>query len=476
MIDEIKKNGRVYTPAYIVDNILDLTGYTDNIRKKHVIDNSCGDGAFLKEIVHRYCECFKNTKKDELKNELELYIHGIEIEKEEQQKCINNLNKLIKKYGLDEVNWDIKCADTIKVKDYDGKMDFVLGNPPYVRVHNLGDSFDEIKRFSYAQQGMTDLFIVFYEIGIKMLNKNGILGYITPNSFFNSVAGTYMREQFISNNYLSTIVDLKHYQAFNAMTYTAITILKKNKKDEMIKYYEYDSENKCPVFIENLKPSEIYINNNFYFSTRDNLRLLKKVFYNIGEADLSVKNGYATLCDKVFISNFDFSSDYIRPIVKASRGMKKSMIFPYDSNGFIIDEEELKKQTELYNYLLENKEKLLARSREHSNSSRWYSFGRSQAISDTYKDKIAINNLVKTIKEIKLTEAPAGTGVYSGLYIISSSISTETIKNALLNDEFVTYVSLLGKYKSGGYYTFSSKDLSTYLNYKLNYERGLCDE
>ena len=38
-----KSNGRIYTPDYIVDNILDLSGYTqNNVIRKHVIDNSCG--------------------------------------------------------------------------------------------------------------------------------------------------------------------------------------------------------------------------------------------------------------------------------------------------------------------------------------------------------------------------------------------------------------------------------------------------
>ncbi|MFG6319101.1 MAG: hypothetical protein K1W33_04465 [Clostridia bacterium] len=37
----------------------------------------------------------------------------------------------------------------------------------------------------------------------------------------------------------------------------------------------------------------------------------------------------------------------------------------------------------------------------------------------------------------------------------------------MLDEEFGEYVSLLGKYKSGGYYTFSSKDVKTYLDYKI---------
>lgn len=47
-----KNNGQVYTPDFLVSNILDYVGYTDgNILQKHVIDNSCGDGAFLCCIV-----------------------------------------------------------------------------------------------------------------------------------------------------------------------------------------------------------------------------------------------------------------------------------------------------------------------------------------------------------------------------------------------------------------------------------------
>jgi len=40
------------------------------------------------------------------------------------------------------------------------------------------------------------------------------------------------------------------------------------------------------------------------------------------------------------------------------------------------------------------------------------------------------------------------------------------IVNKLQNPEFLAYVKLLGKYKSGGYYAFSSKELENYLNWK----------
>ena len=51
----IKKNGEVFTPNFLVEIILDSINYNNsNILKKHIIDNSCGQGAFLCQIVKRY--------------------------------------------------------------------------------------------------------------------------------------------------------------------------------------------------------------------------------------------------------------------------------------------------------------------------------------------------------------------------------------------------------------------------------------
>lgn len=474
-----KANGRVYTPNYIVKNILDLSGYYDNnIIKKHVIDNSCGDGAFLVEIIDRYCkQCLKNNIDNfEIAKDLTTYIHGIELDKQEYLKCIKNVDKIINFYGIYNVEWDIICTDTLTIHKFDNKMDFVLGNPPYIRVHNLGDNFGNIKKYTFAQSGMTDLYIVFYEIGLKMLNSSGVLGYITPSSFLNSVAGSYMRKQFVKENYLDKIVDLKHFQAFNATTYTTIVILKKSKKDNTVNYYQFDEKNLIPCFVESLTPSNFYISNNFYFSNKKNLELLKKIFFNLEHCDVFVKNGYATLCDGVFINKFDFESKYVIPVVKASKGQWSEIIYPYHKNGKLIDVSELKAENQLYTYLLEHKDELLNRSGEKDTKQYWYAFGRSQALNDTFKDKIAINTLIKSVNDIKLTFSPAGTGVYSGLYLISKTINIEEIQNALLSQEFIDYVSMLGKYKSGGYYTFSSKDVKAFLDYKLAYNGGCFDD
>ena len=355
-------------------------------------------------------------------------------------------------------------------------MDFVLGNPPYVRVHHLGDSYSNIKQYEFAQNGMTDFYIVFFEIGVKMLNKTGVLGYITPSSYFNSVAGSYMRNYLVHNDLLSRIVNLKHYQAFNATTYTAITILQKGKTNSLIDYYQFDEKKLIPHYVDTLSSADYYLSGSFYFAKKEELQRLKKIVFNLGVSDIAVKNGYATLCDPVFINNFTIQSKYIIPVIKASTATKKQIIFPYDDRGKLVSEDELKTDNALYEYLQNNKESLCKRSIESTAHGCWYAFGRSQAIMDTYKDKMTINALVRDCTDLKMIDCPAGVGVYSGLYIISPSIPYEKIRQAISSQEFISYISLLGKYKSGGYYTYSSKDIKTYLNYVFAYEGGLIDE
>ncbi|MFA5561337.1 MAG: N-6 DNA methylase [Eubacteriales bacterium] len=471
-----KENGRFYTPIFIVDNILDLAGYYGaKILKKHVIDNSCGDGAFLTQIVRRYCTeaISQGYSIDDLRSDLATYIHGIELEIVEQKKCIENISRVAEQFDVFEVEWNILCGDALAIKSFDGKMDYVLGNPPYVRVHNLGDSFDEIKKFSFAQNGMTDLFIVFYELGIKMLNETGTLGYITPSSYFNSIAGAYMRKYLAQEKLLTTVVDLRHFQAFDATTYTAITILKKGEENQSVDYYRFDEKNRVPYYVETVEPDDYQIAGNYYFAKKEELHLLHKILFNLGKSDVAVKNGYATLCDGVFINEFDFQSKYIIPVIKSSKGVEQRIFYPYDHKGNLILEDELQKDEKLYRYLVDNKAQLTKRSNEKDAAVYWYAFGRSQAISDTYKNKLAINSLLRSKEDFKFTEAPPGTGVYGGLYIVSDTINMKEIIAVLKTDEFISYIELLGKYKSGGYYTFSSKDVKAYLDYKFSYDGGI---
>lgn len=148
MSSSIKHYGRIYTPDYLVKRMLDFGNYRLGATQcRHVIDNSCGNGAFLTEIVRRYIVEFLERSNDLklLQSELETFVHGVEIDRDEYAKCLHNLDKTAAEYGLSNVRWDIINADALTLRQFDNKMEFVFGNPPYVRVHNLSDNYNSVK-------------------------------------------------------------------------------------------------------------------------------------------------------------------------------------------------------------------------------------------------------------------------------------------------------------------------------------------
>lgn len=180
--NKTKEYGQIYTPSSIVTKMLDFIGYTGgNIVHHHIIDNSCGEGAFLEQIVQRYCSdyiqiygyeqaTYEEFSQSRLQKDLETYIHGIEIEEKSREKCIENLNTVLRNRGLNfkkPTNWDIRLGNTLEIDDFDCKMDYVVGNPPYVRVHNVKDDekmYDCLKNFSFSSEGSSDLYLAFCQL------------------------------------------------------------------------------------------------------------------------------------------------------------------------------------------------------------------------------------------------------------------------------------------------------------------------
>lgn len=474
----VKQSGQVFTPHYLVCNILDTAKYFGkDILQKHAIDNSCGNGAFLCEIVNRYCKEFLNTNTDKelLKVELQSYIHGVEIDEVAFNNCISNLDQITNGYGITKVKWDILNDDTLKVSQFNETMDYVIGNPPYVRVHNLEKQYTEVKKHRFAGSGMTDLFLVFFEIGLNMLKTGGRLCYITPSSWLSSVAGEQLRNYIYSYRNLLELIDLEHYQAFEgATTYTLISLFEKGRRNDVFVYSHYNESLRQKEKIAQLKFEEAFIDNCIYLADNQSLRMLQNIKKGIIGKYASVKNGFATLADNVFIKDKFPFEEFIIPIIKASTGKWSKAFYPYDKQGKAYPQNKIFENQDVANYLYEHKTTLLKNGNEKSNPE-WYLYGRTQALKDVWTDKYAINTCIKDINSIKLNKVPAGSGLYSGLYI-TTSVQEETLRNIIECKDFIEYISMLKKYKSGGYYTFSSKDLELYINYKIEETKNYGNE
>ena len=465
MGDRIKTEGQIYTPQEIVRILLNSAGYyAPGIRYKHVIDNSCGDGRILKEVVSRYINsCPGSTNASQIKKELETYIHGIELNPSEVEKCKDGLSAIAEEQGgITGVNWDIRCGDALSITDYEGKMDYVLGNPPYVRIHNMKNG--AYKDFSFSKDGMADLYLAFYEHGLNMRNEHGILSYIAPSPWIYSASGKNMRKYVERTRELSKVIDFESTQVFeNVQTYVMIAVFDKNRHNE-IAYYQYDGKLFSEYKVADLVYDDIFIDGKIFFGTSEELDAIRKI--NGCKANgIVVKNGYATLADKIFIDGLPPLSKYTINVIKASTGEWKKCLFPYDGLTPVPLDVIKSEAVDVYDYIVENETQLKARTFDHTNGEHWHLIGRNQGLGDTFKHKIAVNCIIRTSGDLKINDVRPGEGVYSGLYILTDN-PVSWAEKLLRTDEFVSYVKSLRKYKSGGYYTFSSKDLQQYLNFK----------
>lgn len=467
--DAIKNSGQVFTPQSLVRMMLDHCGYRGaHILRQHLIDNSCGEGAFLCEAVERYCTAAhaEGISPSRLKVELENYIHGIEILPDTHRKCLENLNAVAARFQITDVRWDVRCSDALPLTDYDARMDYVVGNPPYVRVHNLEDTYDSVKKFSFAGAGMTDLYLVFFELGFRMLAPKGKLIYVTPSSWLTSLAGTSLRQYILYRRTLRSIIDFGHRQLFGkATTYVLVAFFDHAEPQDHLEALTYNPVSGCTERIDTLTYDDIAIGKNFYIGKKEALRILRQTKEHSGLPYVKCKNGFATLSDKIFIGELPFE-DFVIPVIKGSTGEWKKALFPYDTKGQPVNKEELFSHPPIADYLGLHKNELLKGKTEETHPT-WYLYGRSQALKDVWKDKIVINTLVKDASSVKVNRCPKGSGVYSGLYILTDE-TYEIIRDLLCSDDFIAYVSLLRNYKSGGYYTFNTKDVEQFLNHKIS--------
>lgn len=167
---------------------------------RKILEAGCGDGAFLTRIIRRYIAEFLQNSSDlnALKKDLEQNIIGVEIDSEILAQCRLNLDKIACEFGLKNVAWNLQNGDFLELwQNYKTQIDLIIGNPPYIRVHNLNENARK-----FTRGGMSDLFLIFFELGFECLKKGGELVFITPSSWLNSKAGASLRRQICAEKIL----------------------------------------------------------------------------------------------------------------------------------------------------------------------------------------------------------------------------------------------------------------------------------
>lgn len=323
----------IFTPDNIVTQ---MTGYLQN--KGSLLDPACGTGNLLKFI------------KADNYNTIDLY----DIKHQYLQLCPigNNINHY--------------CSDFL-LKKTDNLYDNIIMNPPYIRCQNLTDEYKKQLKILYPNiyNGNIDIYYFFIIKCIQLLSNEGVCVMITPNSWLYNKSAHKLRQFMVENHYIREIIDFKSHKVFPSVsTYCCITILDKKPKITFLYnniMFEYDNVIK---HIDNM------------FETRIITKEQKTI------QDLCVvSNGIATLCDKVFIHEHKLYDEPCWKSIYCGNGKYKWIIYPYDNEGQIITDNDMKRlNPQTYEYLTTNRDILNNRDKGKAKYPTFYSYGRTQSI------------------------------------------------------------------------------------------------
>lgn len=105
-------------------------------------------------------------------------------------------------------------------------FDAVIGNPPYVRQEGLGELKSYLVETYAAAHGMADIYVYFFDQGLKLLRTGGKLGLISSNKFMRSNYGVPLRKRLTDGVHIQQIIDFGELPVFpEAATFPAIFII-----------------------------------------------------------------------------------------------------------------------------------------------------------------------------------------------------------------------------------------------------------
>lgn len=229
------EHGEVFTRRWVVDLILDLVGYTADagLSQKLIVEPSCGCGAFLVPIVERLME---SCRHDDVQladcggaiRAFDLLEHNAERSRKDVMAKLLDLGETIDVAERLSGEW-VVTGDFLLSDHVEGAADFVVGNPPYVRLEDVpAEVSAAYRRECPTMRGRADIYVGFYEKALSLLGNEGRLGFICADRWMRNQYGARLRELVADQYAVDSVIVMHDVDAFEdeVSAYPAITVLR----------------------------------------------------------------------------------------------------------------------------------------------------------------------------------------------------------------------------------------------------------
>lgn len=129
----------------------------------------------------------------------------------------------------------IRQGDFLLDPPVEHSADFVVGNPPYVRLEAVPRDRSEAYRLACKTMGgRADVYIGFYEHGLRALRDGMALGFICADRWMRNAYGARLRAMVSEEWAVETVISMTGVDAFvdEVDAYPAITILRREPQKE----------------------------------------------------------------------------------------------------------------------------------------------------------------------------------------------------------------------------------------------------
>ncbi len=263
-----RARGMFYTPAPIVDYLVATTlapllsdRHPEEVLQLRVLDPSCGCGAFLiacfryvSTWLEHHPDCDNETACRLSLELIERVLHGCDIDPGavswtirlqllaawEMLRSHTDSKSVESTLFVPSLQNTIRCRSFLNLATFQSSpspsllsYDAIIGGPPFVRLEQLHRTQrDQLplyrRRYLSARQGHYDLYMLFIEQALDLLNEGGRVAFSLSNSFLRSDSGRMVRGYIAANACVEEVVEFEDPKTYeDAATQIALLRLRK---------------------------------------------------------------------------------------------------------------------------------------------------------------------------------------------------------------------------------------------------------
>ncbi|MDP9359130.1 MAG: Eco57I restriction-modification methylase domain-containing protein [Chloroflexota bacterium] len=226
----------VYTKPWVVELLLDLAGYhvEDDLGGKVAVEPAAGDGSFLLPMVERLVASCRQHGRSV--TECEDALLAFELSPGAADRCRTLVHAALVRHGVSLDDATSLAARWVRTGDYLLEApglpaaDYVIGNPPYIRLEEMEPETAASYRGRYRTMvGRADVYVAFFEAALKQLRPDAVCTFICADRWMLNQYGAELRRLVTSGFAVETIIELHRADAFEDVVsaYPAITVIRR---------------------------------------------------------------------------------------------------------------------------------------------------------------------------------------------------------------------------------------------------------